>query len=126
MSSAVTECATASVAFFLPLTAAENHLKNVRVARKHYYDTFMFCCDPLPLTHQPTHSPTTHVARLLAAVRRATTSVADAHRFAVRDLDYNPNKPFCLATCGEDRLIKFWDLRRPNAPVKTVVGHEHW
>ncbi|CAN0521111.1 unnamed protein product, partial [Ectocarpus sp. 8 AP-2014] len=48
----------------------------------------------------------------------ATTSVAEAHRFAVRDLDYNPNKPFCLATCGEDRLIKFWDLRRPNAPVK--------
>ncbi|CAN0484935.1 unnamed protein product, partial [Ectocarpus sp. 12 AP-2014] len=57
---------------------------------------------------------------------KATTSVAEAHRFAVRDLDYNPNKPFCLATCGEDRLIKFWDLRRPNAPVKTIVGHDHW
>eukprot|EP00752_Nemacystus_decipiens_P016171 g14464.t1 len=57
---------------------------------------------------------------------KATTSVVEAHRFAVRDLDYNPNKPFCLATCGEDRLIKFWDLRRPNAPVKTIVGHDHW
>lgn len=52
--------------------------------------------------------------------------MAEAHRFAVRDLDYNPNKPYCLATCGEDRLIKFWDLRRPNAPVKTIVGHDHW
>ncbi|CAM9344998.1 unnamed protein product, partial [Hapterophycus canaliculatus] len=57
---------------------------------------------------------------------KPATSVAEAHRFAVRDVDYNPNKPFCLATCGEDRLIKFWDLRKPNAPVKTILGHDHW
>ena len=53
-------------------------------------------------------------------------SVTQAHRFTVRDLDYNPNKPFCLVTCAEDRLIKFWDLRKPNAPVKSIVGHDHW
>ncbi|CAM9671587.1 unnamed protein product [Ascophyllum nodosum] len=55
-----------------------------------------------------------------------TMSVTQAHRFTVRDLDYNPNKPFCLVTCAEDRLIKFWDLRKPNAPVKSIVGHDHW
>lgn len=75
---------------------------------------------PCPLPTNRAHPP------LPAGRGRATTSVAEAHRFAVRDLDYNPNKPFCLATCGEDRLIKFWDLRRPNAPVKIIVGHDHW
>lgn len=55
-----------------------------------------------------------------------TTTIADAHRYAVRDVDYNPNKPFCIVTCGEDRLIKFWDLRSLDAPIKSMVGHDHW
>ncbi|CAM9691124.1 unnamed protein product, partial [Sphacelaria rigidula] len=57
---------------------------------------------------------------------KVTTTVEEAHRFAVRDVDYNPNKPFCIVSCGEDRLIKFWDLRNPQAPVKSIVGHDHW
>lgn len=44
----------------------------------------------------------------------------------MRDVDYNPNKPFCLVSCGEDRLIKFWDLRSTQAPIKSIVGHDHW
>ncbi|CAM9925069.1 unnamed protein product [Choristocarpus tenellus] len=31
-----------------------------------------------------------------------------------------------MVTGGEDRLIKFWDLRKLKSPVKTILGHEHW
>jgi hypothetical protein len=33
------------------------------------------------------------------------------HKFGVTDLDHNPNKPNVLSTCGQDSLVKFWDLR---------------
>jgi WD40 repeat protein len=50
-----------------------------------------------------------------------------AHRYAVTDLDYNPNKPFVLATAGQDSLIKFWDLRSAKQPLLVARGgHSHW
>jgi WD40 repeat protein len=36
------------------------------------------------------------------------------------------NKPYYYVTCGEDRLIKFWDSRKLQAPVKHLAGHTHW
>jgi len=50
-----------------------------------------------------------------------------AHRFGVADIDYNPNKPFVLASAGLDGLIKFWDLRKAKAPLLTARGgHTHY
>lgn len=57
---------------------------------------------------------------------RQTAKVDVAHKYAVLDVDYNPNKPFYLVTCGQDRLIKFWDSRKVNMPIKTLAGHTHW
>ena len=44
----------------------------------------------------------------------------------VRGLSYNPNKPWHLATCGDDYRVKIWDLRRCAAPVKILDGHSSW
>lgn len=44
----------------------------------------------------------------------------------VRDLSYNPNKPWHLATAGDDYRAKVWDLRKPARPVKILDGHTHW
>ena len=44
----------------------------------------------------------------------------------IRDVDYNPNKPLTLATTGDDRKVKFWDLRNLSSPVRTLLGHTHW
>ena len=52
--------------------------------------------------------------------------VLNAHAGAIRDVEYNPNKPHMLLTCGEDRSTHFWDLRNLNAPVKSLAGHSHW
>lgn len=52
--------------------------------------------------------------------------VVDAHRGGVRDVDFNPNKPLILITCGDDRKVKFWDVRNLTSPVKTLAGHSHW
>ena len=50
-----------------------------------------------------------------------------AHRYGVTDLDYNPNKPYVLATGGQDGLVKFWDLRLARRPLLVGRGgHSHW
>jgi WD40 repeat protein len=49
------------------------------------------------------------------------------HRYGVADLDYNPNKPYVLATAGHDGLVKFWDLRSAKTPLFNMRGgHRHW
>ena len=53
-------------------------------------------------------------------------SIATAHKYAARGIDYNPNKPLCVVTSGDDRLVKCWDLRNTRAPVRTLAGHSHW
>ena len=68
------------------------------------------------------------------------------HKFGITDIDYNPNTPNILSTCGQDGLIKFWDLRYSSTNVTTTTtastnmmmmtrqqplrilrgGHTHW
>ena len=31
-----------------------------------------------------------------------------------------------LLTCGHDRFIKVWDMRKVDVPVRTIGGHSHW
>ena len=76
----------------------------------------------------------------------ATSELPHCHRGGVTSLDYNPNKPYTLATAGQDGVAKVWDLRyhsgshhhppysstttprrRPRRPVLTARGgHSHW
>lgn len=44
----------------------------------------------------------------------------------VRDLDFNPNRQYYLASCGDDCKVKFWDVRNVQEPVKTLEEHSHW
>jgi EARP and GARP complex-interacting protein 1 len=49
------------------------------------------------------------------------------HRYGVTGIDYNPNKPYVLASSGQDGLIKFWDLRSASRPLLVARGgHSHW
>lgn len=57
---------------------------------------------------------------------KQTDSIENAHSHRIRDIDYNPNKPFHVVTCGEDRRIKFFDLRKSKSPLMTLSGHSHW
>ncbi|XP_069462134.1 EARP and GARP complex-interacting protein 1 isoform X2 [Ambystoma mexicanum] len=52
--------------------------------------------------------------------------IENAHGQLVRDLDFNPNKQYYLASCGDDCKVKFWDTRNVNEPVKTLEEHSHW
>lgn len=49
-----------------------------------------------------------------------------AHKFQVRDVDFNPNKQYYFATCGDDCATRFWDIRKPNDCLKEVYEHSHW
>lgn len=65
---------------------------------------------------------------------RADTSIPSgtvksfkAHRYGITDINYNPNKPYVLATGGQDGLVKFWDLRSAKAPLLVARGgHSHY
>lgn len=62
-----------------------------------------------------------------SSVISATVESFKAHRFGVADIDYNPNKPFVLATAGLDGLLKFWDLRNAKTPILSARGgHAHY
>ncbi|XP_069742300.1 EARP-interacting protein homolog isoform X3 [Narcine bancroftii] len=52
--------------------------------------------------------------------------VENAHGQLVRDLDFNPNKQYYLASCGDDCKVKFWDTRNVQEPVKALEEHSHW
>lgn len=51
--------------------------------------------------------------------------IENAHGQLVRDLDFNPNKQYCLASCGDDCRVKFWDTRKVTEPVRTLEEHSH-
>ncbi|ETV65843.1 hypothetical protein, variant 3 [Aphanomyces astaci] len=52
--------------------------------------------------------------------------VHQAHFQCTRDIDYNPNKPYYMASGGDDGLVKFWDIRKPKAALLTLPSHSHW
>lgn len=52
--------------------------------------------------------------------------IENAHGQLVRDLDFNPNRQYYLASCGDDCKVKFWDVRSVQEPVKTLEEHSHW
>ncbi|ETW06636.1 hypothetical protein, variant [Aphanomyces invadans] len=49
-----------------------------------------------------------------------------AHFQCVRDIDYSPNKPYYIASGGDDGLVKFWDVRKPKTALLSLRGHNHW
>merc|ERR1711972_591964 len=50
-----------------------------------------------------------------------------AHLFGTRDVDYNPNVPYQVLTCGEDATLRFWDLRKLDKHLRSLSGgHNHW
>jgi hypothetical protein len=48
-----------------------------------------------------------------------------AHADVIRDVAWSPLVPHWLASCGDDGLIKVWDLRFGAEPVRTLSGHSN-
>ncbi|XP_001602366.1 EARP-interacting protein homolog [Nasonia vitripennis] len=53
-------------------------------------------------------------------------TIINAHSQIIRDLDFNSNRQYYLATCGDDGYMKFWDIRNPTEPVMSKIEHSHW
>lgn len=59
----------------------------------------------------------------------------NAQSTQILDIDYNPNKPYLVATAGSDGSLAVWDIRSTSSsspmtssnPLLTVTGaHSHW
>ena len=50
----------------------------------------------------------------------------NAHNNLTRDVDFNPNAQYYMASCGDDCESRFWDVRSPTAPVVSLQNHSHW
>ncbi|XP_075985353.1 EARP and GARP complex-interacting protein 1 [Anticarsia gemmatalis] len=53
-------------------------------------------------------------------------SIDNAHRQLARDLDFNPNRQFHLATAGDDAALNIWDYRNGKEPIFSRTDHSHW
>eukprot|EP00494_Astrolonche_serrata_P005664 UN05681 len=62
----------------------------------------------------------------LVGEKTSPTTIKNAHNDLILSVDYNPNKPYQIASSGRDRVVKFWDLRKPKHPIKVLSGHNHW
>ncbi|PSN32600.1 Protein TSSC1 [Blattella germanica] len=57
---------------------------------------------------------------------RFTTGKWNPHHGCSQDLDFNPNKQYFMATCGDDGYSRFWDVRNPSEPAIARADHSHW
>jgi WD40 repeat protein len=57
---------------------------------------------------------------------KSSFSRADTHKSTIRAVDYNPNKPYCVVTGGDDAMVNIWDVRQISQPMMVVEGHSHW
>ena len=67
-----------------------------------------------------------HVWDTRARARTRSIERAVPPGCCVRAVSFNSNKPWHLASGGDDYKVKVWDLRRPSTPVKILDGHTHW
>jgi len=52
--------------------------------------------------------------------------IKNAHDQRIRDIQYNPQRPYYFVSAGDDNRMRYWDIRKPDAALKVVCGHSHW
>ncbi|KAI8609072.1 WD40-repeat-containing domain protein [Chytriomyces sp. MP71] len=68
-----------------------------------------------------------HISGIDFRASKPTFRIPHAHLECVRDIDFNPNKPYYIATGGDDGKVRIWDTRATtNGPVKELSNHTHW
>jgi WD40 repeat protein len=76
--------------------------------------------------NQFTTATETHLKTYDVRTGELAWNIDNVHSQLLRDLDYNMNKQYHVATCGDDGLIKIWDFRQTMQPVYSRSDHSHW
>ena len=64
--------------------------------------------------------------RMKSSSSSTAWTIPNAHSQLVRDLDFNPNAQYYMASCGDDCETRFWDVRNTGQPVLSMNNHSHW
>ncbi|KAJ8971154.1 hypothetical protein NQ314_000852 [Rhamnusium bicolor] len=113
----------------LPETENPNTIENLEVATK--LDTSLFGNDIKTTDFHPTEcnkavSVTENQIILWDISGDLAWNIDGVHSQLLRDLDYNMNKQYHIATCGDDGFVKIWDFRQTIQPVYSRSDHSHW
>lgn len=93
----------------------------------HTSDLTAGCWDPLHTTiFASTSDRTVRIWDFRSGGKGEAQILDRCHEDVIRDVDYNPNKPYHIVTAGDDRRLRLWDLRKPSSPLKTLGSHSHW
>ncbi|KAG0252121.1 Protein tssc1 [Mortierella polycephala] len=58
---------------------------------------------------------------------KPTFTIRDSQPALILCIDYNPNRPFQVATGGDDCKVRIWDVRDTTAgPIMVIQDHTHW
>ncbi|KAF9206842.1 U3 small nucleolar RNA-associated protein [Podila verticillata] len=58
---------------------------------------------------------------------KPTFAITDAQPSLLLCIDYNPNRPFQIATGGDDCKVRIWDVRDTSkGPIMSIQDHTHW
>lgn len=76
--------------------------------------------------NQFTASHETHLKTYDIRTKQIAWQIDGAHTQVVRDMDFNMNKQYHIATCADDGFVKIWDFRQCSMPVYSRSDHSHW
>ena len=70
--------------------------------------------------------PFFYICYSIKTFQRQSYIIDNAHSQTVRDIDFNPNKQYYMASCSDDCKTKFWDIRNTETPLMVRSDHSHW
>ncbi|KAF5274412.1 hypothetical protein FQA39_LY07292 [Lamprigera yunnana] len=76
--------------------------------------------------NQFTTATETHLKTYDTRTGTLAWNIDNVHSQLTRDLDFNLNKQYYVATCGDDGFVKIWDFRQTSSPVYARTDHSHW
>ncbi|KAF2897775.1 hypothetical protein ILUMI_08406 [Ignelater luminosus] len=68
----------------------------------------------------------THLKTYDVRTGQLAWNIDSAHGQLMRDMDFNLNKQYHIATCGDDGFVKIWDFRQTSSPIYSRTDHSHW
>lgn len=101
-------------------------IKQIQLDGKHNPKFTTGKWNPHQNNNQFTTATETHLKTYDIRTGELAWHIDGVHHQLLRDMDYNMNKQYHIATCADDGFVKIWDFRQTTQPVYSRNEHSHW